>query len=57
MINKDNIKICLIIAVVFILLSSPILWAQDAKFRGTVKDEQGNPESFTAGESSRVNTC
>ena len=43
MINKDNIKICLIIAVVFILLSSPILWAQDAKFRGTVKDEQGNP--------------
>ena len=43
MIRDESIKICLIITVVLSLLSSSILWAQDSKFRGTVKDEEGNP--------------
>jgi len=41
--DKDRIKIYLIISLGFILLSSSILWAQDSKFRGTIKDEDGNP--------------
>jgi len=43
MIGKDKIKICSISGLIFVLLSASILWAQDARFRGTVKDEQGNP--------------
>lgn len=47
MFNKKMIKksahICLMMAGVFILISSSVLWAQDAKFRGTIKDEEGNP--------------
>ncbi len=42
--NKDRIKIYLIISLGFILFSSSILLvAQDSKFRGTIKDEDGNP--------------
>jgi len=41
--DKDRIKIYLIISLGFILFSSSILWAQDSKFRGTIKDEDGNP--------------
>lgn len=41
--NKFNIKICLISTAIFLLLFSSILWGQDARFRGTVKDEEGNP--------------
>ena len=41
--DRDRIKIYLIISLGFILLSSSILGAQDSKFRGTIKDEDGNP--------------
>ena len=41
--DKDRIKIYLIISLGFILFSSSILGAQDSKFRGTIKDENGNP--------------
>lgn len=41
--DKDRIKIYLIISLGFILFSSSILWAQDSRFRGIVKDEDGNP--------------
>jgi tetratricopeptide (TPR) repeat protein len=41
--DKDRIKIYLIISLGFILFSSSILGAQDSKFRGTIKDEDGNP--------------
>ncbi len=43
--NKVFLKTCLWSIAIILLFFSSILWAQDAKFRGTVKDEQGNPIS------------
>jgi tetratricopeptide (TPR) repeat protein len=42
---KYIMKICLATTIIFIMFSIPMLHAQDAKFRGTVKDEQDNPIS------------
>jgi tetratricopeptide (TPR) repeat protein len=42
---KNIMKICLATTIIFIIFSIPMLYAQDAKFRGMVKDEEGNPIS------------
>jgi len=43
MLNKSSIRILILFIITIVILPGSVLWAQDSRFRGTVKDEEGNP--------------